>query len=66
MTMFFALLPVLTAAEEFNAKLERFPIGFWNYAPIEVFGEAKVQEWQETQPGLGLTKHPHPTSSMLR
>lgn len=51
-----ALLPVLGGAEEFNARLAQFPIGFWNYAPIAVFDEAKVQEWQDA--GMTLTMGP--------
>jgi len=40
----------------FNDSLEQFPIGFWNYAPIEVFDEAKIQEWQDA--GITLTMGP--------
>ncbi|MBX7258106.1 MAG: hypothetical protein K1Y02_17225 [Candidatus Hydrogenedentes bacterium] len=41
---------------EFNARLDTFPIGFWNYASIEVFDEAKIQEWQDA--GITLTMGP--------
>ena len=40
----------------FNDSLDRFPIGFWNYAPIAVFDEAKIQEWQDA--GMTLTMGP--------
>ena len=43
-------------AADFNASLESFPIGFWNYAPIAVFDEAKVQEWKDA--GMTLTMGP--------
>jgi len=56
MAILLALLPVVSTGEEFNAGLEQFPIGFWNYAPIEVFDEAKVQEWQDA--GITLTMGP--------
>lgn len=38
---------LLLVATNMNAELDTFPIGFWNYGPIEVFDEAKVQEWQD-------------------
>jgi hypothetical protein len=40
-----------------NDSLQTFPIGFWNYASIEVFDEAKVQEWQDA--GMTLTMGPN-------
>lgn len=40
----------------FNDSLMAFPIGCWNYAPIEVFDEAKIQEWQDV--GFTLTMGP--------
>lgn len=42
-----------------NENLDTFPIGFWNYAPIEVFDEAKIQEWQDA--GMTLTMGPEYT-----
>jgi hypothetical protein len=51
-----ALLLAAVAAGGFNDSLETFPIGFWNYAPIEVFDEAKIQEWQDA--GITLTMGP--------
>ncbi|MDQ1257946.1 MAG: hypothetical protein QG656_2554 [Candidatus Hydrogenedentes bacterium] len=56
MSLLLAVLPMLGAAEEFNAALDVFPIGIWNYAPIGVFDEAKVQEWQDA--GLTLVMGP--------
>ena len=52
------LLGVLTvvAGATLNDQLEKFPIGFWNYQPIEVFDEAKIQEWQDA--GMTLTMGP--------
>ncbi len=50
------LASVLFVGAGLNAELDTFPIGFWNYAPIEVFDEAKVQEWQDA--GITLTMGP--------
>jgi len=49
----------LLVATNMNAELDTFPIGFWNYAPIQVFAEAKVQEWQDA--GMTLTRGPEYT-----
>jgi hypothetical protein len=53
-----ALVSVLSflAAANLNETLDTFPIGFWNYAPVETFDEAKVQEWQDA--GITLTTGP--------
>jgi len=40
----------------FNDTLDTFPIGCWNYAPIDVFDESKIQEWQDA--GFTLTMGP--------
>ncbi|MCP4641544.1 MAG: hypothetical protein GY851_13965 [bacterium] len=56
MAMTISLALAMGAAADFNAQLDTFPIGFWNYAPIEVFDEAKVQEWQDA--GITLTMGP--------
>ena len=53
-TLTLALSAMLSAG--FNDSLDVFPIGFWNYAPIEVFDEAKIQEWQDA--GMTLTMGP--------
>ena len=50
------VLLMATSASEFNDNLHNFPIGFWNYAPIEVFDEAKIQEWADA--GMTLTMGP--------
>lgn len=50
------VLLMAASASEFNANLHNFPIGFWNYAPIEVFDEAKIQEWADA--GITLTMGP--------
>ncbi|HOZ49508.1 MAG TPA: hypothetical protein PLO37_24485 [Candidatus Hydrogenedentes bacterium] len=67
MGLLLAVLPMLGAAEEFNAGLDTFPIGIWNYAPLSVFDEAKVQEWQDA--GLTLVMGPEyaatPTNIVL-
>lgn len=55
MTLLVATLSVAAAAG-LNDELATFPIGFWNYAPIEVFDEAKIQEWQDA--GITLTMGP--------
>ena len=49
-------LLVMTLAGGLNESLDAFPIGFWNYAPIEVFDEAKIQEWADA--GMTLTMGP--------
>jgi hypothetical protein len=54
MTLMGVLHMVLAAT--LNDGLDMFPIGFWNYAPIEVFDEAKIQEWQDA--GVTLTMGP--------
>ncbi len=46
----------ISLAASLNDTLDAFPIGFWNYAPIEVFDEAKVQEWADA--GITLTMGP--------
>jgi hypothetical protein len=51
----------LLVATNMNADLDAFPIGFWNYAPIEVFDEAKVQEWHDA--GMTLTMGPEYTAT---
>ncbi len=51
-----SLLFLALTASPFNAGLHNFPIGFWNYAPIEVFDEEKVQEWADA--GITLTMGP--------
>jgi len=53
-----AILGILaiSVAAGLNDTLDTFPIGFWNYAPIEVFNEAKVQEWADA--GMTLTMGP--------
>ena len=51
----------LLVAANMNAELDTFPIGFWNYAPIEVFDEAKVQEWHDA--GMTLTMGPEYTAT---
>ena len=43
-------------AANLNDGLDTFPIGFWNYASIEVFDEAKIQEWADA--GMTLTMGP--------
>ena len=55
MNLAMGILCVLSAAD-FNDRLETFPIGFWNYAPIAVFDEAKIQEWADA--GVTLTMGP--------
>lgn len=42
-----SLLFLALSVSPFNANLHHFPIGFWNYASIEVFDEAKIQEWAD-------------------
>jgi hypothetical protein len=39
-----------------NDQLPAFSIGCWNYAPVGIFDEAKIQEWQEV--GFTLTMGP--------
>ena len=56
MTVLLGIVPTMLAAAAFNEQLDAFPIGFWNYAPIEVFDEAKIQEWQDA--GMTLTMGP--------
>lgn len=51
-----ALAVSMVLAAGLNDTLETFPIGFWNYAPIRVFDEAKVQEWADA--GMTLTMGP--------
>lgn len=53
---FLVTLVCLAGAADFNARLDAFPIGFWNYASIEVFDEAKIQEWADA--GITLTMGP--------
>lgn len=55
MTVALGILAASIAAS-LNDGLDTFPIGFWNYAPIEVFDEAKVQEWADA--GMTLTMGP--------
>ena len=56
MTTLLFIMPALLAAATLNDELDTFPIGFWNYAPIAVFDEAKIQEWQDA--GMTLTMGP--------
>ena len=56
MTTLLCIVPALLAAATLNDELDTFPIGFWNYAPIAVFDEAKIQEWQDA--GITLTMGP--------
>ena len=56
MTTLLCVVPTMLAAVALNDELDTFPIGFWNYAPIAVFDEAKIQEWQEA--GITLTMGP--------
>jgi len=58
-----AMLGILamSVAAGLNETLDAFPIGFWNYAPIEVFDEAKVQEWSDA--GMTLTMGPEYTAT---
>jgi hypothetical protein len=46
----------MTASAGLNDSLPAFPIGFWNYAPVEIFDEAKIQEWADA--GVTLTMSP--------
>ena len=55
MTIAVSILCAL-GASDFNSTLATFPIGFWNYAPISVFDEDKIQEWQDA--GMTLTMGP--------
>ena len=56
MSLLIGALAAAVAGATLNDQLEKFPIGFWNYAPIEVFDEAKIQEWQDA--GMTLTMGP--------
>ena len=56
MSLLIGALAAVVAGATLNDQLEKFPIGFWNYAPIEVFDEAKIQEWQDA--GMTLTMGP--------
>jgi hypothetical protein len=47
---------IMAASANLNDSLDTFPIGFWNYASVSVFDEAKVQEWQDA--GMTLTMGP--------
>lgn len=47
---------LVLSASDFNAKLDTFPIGFWNYAPVNVFTEEMVQDWADA--GVTLTMGP--------
>ena len=60
MSLLIGVMTVLAGAT-LNDQFEKFPIGFWNYAPIEVFDEAKIQEWQDA--GMTLTMGPEYTAT---
>ena len=62
MSLLAGALAVAVAGATLNDQLEKFPIGFWNYAPIEVFSEAKIQEWQDA--GMTLTMGPEYTATL--
>ncbi len=47
---------MMSLSASMNDSLDAFPIGFWNYASISVFDEAKVQEWADA--GMTLTMGP--------
>ena len=61
MNLLIGALAAAVAGATLNDQLEKFPIGFWNYAPIEVFDEAKIQEWQDA--GMTLTMGPEYTAT---
>ena len=61
MSLLLGALAAVLAGATLNDQLEKFPIGFWNYAPIEGFDEAKIQEWQDA--GMTLTMGPEYTAT---